>query len=833
MRDIETFVKNNPGSVVCAFYAERLSDLGKTKEAVELLRESIAVNPFNAPVHSVLAELLYREKNVKEAASELETALKLDPQSPRDLFNIGNIFIEIHELEKAESHIRSSLAYEPNVPEIRAALEKASRLRNVMKEVNLSDESDKALTALISSGSDTVAGNVPVETESEPEIAPKEDAQDLLLPDSAAEDDFAKFFEKLSAEQTPASEQELPDETDIISESLMDEPELSAIGTVMDEPELAADEIMEEHIIETVAPVSARDIFVDEKDVFSILKEIEAQTAEESEKMFADYLGAEDPDRTKKNESRELFDTLGDFAVETPDSDMSGVLDDLGKIIPLPEGELDKIDKDVNKDVKIIEIEDAEDYIFSSYKDETAALISDEPVLSPEERAELLAMERSGQYAVPSAEGAEESPQELFDQFPGGQELPDETETVPNMIENMEPAIDESDLVPEDLFNQFPGEEPGASDDDIIEPITLKGLEESMIDSEAFLKTLSDEELDVLKVSDFDNNSTDFDLEKETSEGIDYQDIIPESAGFIEEIESIENGARFTDVIPEPTAEREEDFYSQADPDVTLKAGADDYKKVADYEGLESDTGLDPSAFISDIPESGIVEPVEDTLVSTESYDLVESFIKNAPGIEIEIPEEESSLAGRHLVDDSLDSVLNEYLDALNEETAEQGKYSGSLTETIDEPADPPSNVNFEYDEHAGNISDEYPSNLEFPEPEENITEQDVLPEDSIVSDILGEPESEGIPTDLNVQDADPVKVENSIEAYDISESNDISEDNATATMADIYAAQGLYSRAIGIYNILVKNDPDNQKFMERLNDIKKILAKQNDYGEK
>ena len=72
MRDPEEILKDNPGSVVFARYAEEMAQKGKFSEAVVILEKGIEANPQYAPGHSILAEILFMEESDEKAAEELK-----------------------------------------------------------------------------------------------------------------------------------------------------------------------------------------------------------------------------------------------------------------------------------------------------------------------------------------------------------------------------------------------------------------------------------------------------------------------------------------------------------------------------------------------------------------------------------------------------------------------------------------------------------------------------------------------------------------------------------------------------------------------------------------
>ena len=123
MKDPEEVLKENPGSVIFARYAEKLAREGKIVEALEVLNNGIEANPYYAPGYSVLAEIYSMQESQEKSAEQLEKALLLEPQAPGDLFNLGKYLIN-NQPEKAKDYFWAAYCYEPEVPEVKSAFER-------------------------------------------------------------------------------------------------------------------------------------------------------------------------------------------------------------------------------------------------------------------------------------------------------------------------------------------------------------------------------------------------------------------------------------------------------------------------------------------------------------------------------------------------------------------------------------------------------------------------------------------------------------------------------------------------------------------------------------
>ena len=95
MKQPEVILKENPGSIIFARYADQLAQKGKIEDAIEILEKGIEANPSYALGHSVLAHIFHSQKSGERAEREWSKALELDPQISRDLVYMGKYFLQI------------------------------------------------------------------------------------------------------------------------------------------------------------------------------------------------------------------------------------------------------------------------------------------------------------------------------------------------------------------------------------------------------------------------------------------------------------------------------------------------------------------------------------------------------------------------------------------------------------------------------------------------------------------------------------------------------------------------------------------------------------------
>jgi tetratricopeptide (TPR) repeat protein len=90
-------------------YAEALAETGKLKDAEKILRLILANPSLNdsakATVHFRLGAVLNRQNRFSEAASELETSIKLEPNAVMAHLQLGGALIELKRLREAEREL--------------------------------------------------------------------------------------------------------------------------------------------------------------------------------------------------------------------------------------------------------------------------------------------------------------------------------------------------------------------------------------------------------------------------------------------------------------------------------------------------------------------------------------------------------------------------------------------------------------------------------------------------------------------------------------------------------------------------------------------------------
>ena len=84
----------NPGDAFILHVAARLNaNLGRIDDAIDLMQQSIALDPVSAGSHRRLGSMLYRAHRLEEAADSFQMALSLMPGHSRAQYDIGRVLL--------------------------------------------------------------------------------------------------------------------------------------------------------------------------------------------------------------------------------------------------------------------------------------------------------------------------------------------------------------------------------------------------------------------------------------------------------------------------------------------------------------------------------------------------------------------------------------------------------------------------------------------------------------------------------------------------------------------------------------------------------------------
>lgn len=777
MKDPEEILKENPGSVVFARYAEELAKEGMIEEAIEVLNKGIEANPSYASGYYVLSDIYARKSMHKESANLLERALSLDPQAPRAHFKLGQYLLEV-DPDRAREHLRIAQRFEGDAPEVHDLM--ADVFPGAAVEPEHEAEPDEA----VSKASEE---QIPAEPEEKPEAEPAFDDTmfavpegpeaevdlDVLETDQALEEEGAEatgeeaaleeLLEGEAPESTPEPVLDVPDEDFDFSDLHLDEEEAvepetleaealeteeeaavtvpeteepepetegaaltaESLGDVTDEdldfPELLGEEETAEEAeaaaaeATEAAPSAVEEIEETASGYTELIEDFEKESlGEEPEEPADETAGAAlaeeavtppeeaPPPKEPEDIGGEEFSGYGDFIEDLDDSggaespgtvqpeepmeeesspgENKSVIEELGGEEALGYSDImqngDSIGLDVSvaeqEDVGILEIDEEETLDVNSGSYNLAEIEDQEPVLTEEERADLLALEQSA-------------------------------ETAESTDEEEEAGVG--------------GENEGGD----------------------LHKSLTKNEIDVLSTADLKPDSDEMNLEVEAREGIDYSDILYGHEPIADETPPSGDAETGT-ILPE--TEHEE---AQESPFEEL-----------DVEAI--DTGVTETIEAAAEGEEE-PEPREEQADATIGAQMVEEMIDLSPDIDLMFDDAEIAAVEKT----SLNELMTDYVAVLREESA-------------------------------------------TPMPTAVAAEE--VPREETLS------EEPGIPLDLREEEA----------AREVSYEETTETREATPTIAEIFVSQGLITQAIGVYTTLLSRDPGNEKFQSRLEELKKMI---------
>ncbi len=317
----------------------------------------------------------------------------------------------------------------------------------------------------------------------------------------------------------------------------------------------------------------------------------------------------------------------------------------------------------------------------------------------------------------------------------------------------------------------------------------------------------------------------------------------PESEFMVEE-ETIEMDEDFSDKDSETIEEISDEVETVSDEMTEIeeieeekedeKSEDQDEKK---YEFILDDifkpeTGAESSAVeeedISGIEKEIVEEPAVEGTKLQESQDIEETTAESLEGItEMEESQESEETV---VMSDETDAIsddvnlekepeIQENEPELSTEDKEKiaSKIFGDDDLVVEEYIDSDED---EEDDYFNDLVDEEEETSPKPEPEESLKESE---DTTSVKEFTSEEEIEELqqePTQESIQ-------EPSIESQPESETTSKKDPIVTATLGEIYAAQGHYSKAIGVYEILLKKDPDNEHYNTKVKDLRRRMEEE------
>ena len=122
-------LEKKPGHIpVLLRMAQLERDQGKLDDAAGHLRDAVAGEPGNQDAHLELGRLLYERKDVTGAISETERVLALNPKHVDALYNLGAIYANLGNTERARSYWSKAVEVDAAAESARKAKEGLTKL---------------------------------------------------------------------------------------------------------------------------------------------------------------------------------------------------------------------------------------------------------------------------------------------------------------------------------------------------------------------------------------------------------------------------------------------------------------------------------------------------------------------------------------------------------------------------------------------------------------------------------------------------------------------------------------------------------------------------------
>ena len=473
---------------------------------------------------------------------------------------------------------------------------------------------------------------------------------------------------------------------------------------------------------------------------------------------------------------------------------------------------------------------------------EETAEVEEPAEAEPEAAEETIIAETAEEFAEEAVESAEE---EILAGLTEEAEAPEETVAEIEETAEVEEPVEVEPEVPEQAEEEITGEVEEGGEDTF--DADLPGYSEMMDSSESIgLDSLGkdQEDTDVLELDEneaLDMSKLTYDLSAEEDvEPVMTEEERAELSGLEDSTQTSETDSDIDFELGSATEEESTDL-SGIEEGMETKEEAGDSEKTApgdlysdlSYEEIEGLSVTDTEPDESDNTlESETREGIDysDVLYGQESIEMVET--EAAGGFvtaEEKQPEEKS-------IEEAGPEEISHYED-------ETGSIKDVISETEVIAAD--ESVT-EAEEQAPSISGESVEIIEemikstpvyeiTEEVEEEIADVDKSSLDELIVDYVevlkksGEEEKkqpEGDDSPESITGDDEIEMDltgdKPLEEIGDAEASDI--EDATATMAEIFVSQGLISRAVEIYKILIKKEPDNEELKSRLEELEQMI---------
>jgi len=736
--------------------------------------------------------------------------LKLDPQAPRDCFTLGRYYLEKNQPEKAAPYLWAALRFEPAVTEVEDAYGKAVKAgEGEGEDLQLSAESENALSELTEppGEEEAPAAQPPADTgmETGETVAT---GGETPLPEAAVE----APPEEITAET--AEEEPVPDDRAFEEEITEDIPaHTGAAETEAETDEAATEETAEETSMEEEAaagtmapeePVTGEAAEPEETPPSGEVEELPEVSDEEFDELLEETdaeIGTEGLETAEETAVRDEETESGEFTGgETPAEG--------GDDVALPEVSDEEFEALLEEGAPPVEESAAED----------TGGIAEPGTVTPDE-------------AIPEETGlgGEETPGDISIQLAGseeGIELPEVSdEEFDELFEDGSAGVGEPDRAAAGEAESAGSVEKQAADEEELPSYAVE-LSEFSVEVEAEKEPPAVEELVGPGSGDQPESPPVHDIDED---GEYASDILESAAETVEEpvigeeeraeLELYANGEAET---VEPETAPAEDGHESTEPSdeggVSAEEGVGEfYSELTEeeidilsdnrFQEAETDTELERETR-EGIDYTDVLSEYSDAAGTGATAEMEEERLGPGDGATLD-----ESGAAEPEEDFTVETESAEESDAASAEAAGERK-TDETASAVEEPPRDSIELVEELIKSAPEI--ELPLSGEEAEPDvsgkplgELISEYEKSLRDT-------GPEEEGGAEDTTVAGAVPEEEGAGVEAEDVGE-------EITATMAEIYVAQGLIERAMKIYEAILEKNPDDAKARDRLEELRGI----------
>lgn len=129
LKELEVDLQKKPGHPpVLIRMAQLERDQGKLDDALKHLREAVQSEPSNQDAHLELGRVLYERNDVGGSIAETEKVLSLNPKQIDALYNLGAIYANLGNPQRARSYWSRAVAIDPAADSGRKAQEGLRKL---------------------------------------------------------------------------------------------------------------------------------------------------------------------------------------------------------------------------------------------------------------------------------------------------------------------------------------------------------------------------------------------------------------------------------------------------------------------------------------------------------------------------------------------------------------------------------------------------------------------------------------------------------------------------------------------------------------------------------